>query len=65
MQLIAKKGIRGRVCHAIHQYGIASHKYMKDYDKTKEQSYLKYFDVNNSVGQTMLQKFPVNIFEWI
>ena len=50
MQLIVKKGIRGRVCHTIHQYGIASHKYMKDYDKTKEQSYLKYFDVNNLVG---------------
>ena len=38
---------------------------MKDYDKNKESSYLKYWDVNNFYGWMMSQKFPVNNFEWI
>ena len=35
---------------------------MKDYDKDKESSYLKYCDV---YGCGMSQKLPVNNFEWI
>ena len=38
---------------------------MKDYDKNKESSYLKDWDVNNLHGWTMLQKLPVNNFEQI
>ena len=38
---------------------------MKDYDKNKESSYLKYWDLNNFYGWVMSQKLPVNKFEWI
>ena len=38
---------------------------MKDYDKNKESSYLQYWNVNNLHRLTMLQKLPVNNFEWI
>ena len=38
---------------------------MKDYDKNKEPSYLKYWDVNNLYGQVMPQKLLVNNFEFI
>ena len=38
---------------------------MKDYDKDKESSYIKYWDVNNLYGCTMSQKLPVNNFESI
>ena len=40
MLLMVKKGIRGRICHAIHRYAKANNKYMKDYDKNKESLYL-------------------------
>ena len=45
MLLTVEKGIR--ICHGIHQYAKANNKYMKDYVKSKELSYVKYCDVNN------------------
>ena len=38
MLLITEKGIRGRICQAIHRYAKADNKYMKNYDKDKESS---------------------------
>ena len=38
---------------------------MKDFNKIKGWSCLQYFDVNNLFGLAMLQKLPVNNFEWI
>ena len=38
---------------------------MKDYDKKKESSYLKYWDVNNLYRCPMSQKLPVNRFKWV
>ena len=63
MLLMVEKGTIGGICHAIYRYEKANNKYMKDYDKNKESSYLKYWDVNNLHGQTMSQKLPVNNFE--
>ena len=40
-------GIRGGICHEIHEYGKANNKYMKDYDINKELSYLNCWDENN------------------
>ena len=62
---MVEKGIRGGIFHAIHRYAKANNKHMKDYDKSKESSYLKYWDVNNLYGWAMSQKLPVNDFEWI
>ena len=41
------KGIRGGICCATHSYVKTNNKYMKDYDKNKESSYLKHWDVND------------------
>ena len=62
---MVEKGIRGGICITIHRYAKANNKYMKDYDKNKESSYLKYCDVNNLYELAMSQKLPVNRFEWI
>ena len=42
MMLMIQKGIRGGITHAIHRYAKANNKYMKNYDKNKESSYLIY-----------------------
>ena len=36
MLLIAEKGIRRGMCHAIHRYAKANNKYMKNYEKSEE-----------------------------
>ena len=45
MLLMVEKGVRGGICHSINRYAAADKKYMKDYDKNKEWSYLKYWNV--------------------
>ena len=42
MSLMVGKGIGGRTCYSIYRYAKANNKYMKDYDKNKESSYLQY-----------------------
>ena len=64
MLLMIEKGIRGRICHSICWYTKAN-KYMKDYDKNKESSYLQYLDVNNLHCWALLQKLSVHNLEWI
>ena len=61
--MMVEKGIRGRICQAIHRYAKANNKYMKNYDKYIQPSYLMYLDANNLCGWTMSQKLPVNDFK--
>ena len=65
ISLMVEKGIRGGICHSIYQYTKANNKYMKYYDKNKESSYIQNWNVNNLYGWKMMQKLPVNNFEWI
>ena len=60
MLLMVEKSIKGGICNTIHRCAKANNKYMKDYDKTKESSYLKYCNVNNLDGWVMSQKLSVN-----
>ena len=44
---MVEKGIRGGICHAIYRYPKENNKYMKNYNKDKEESFLQYLDANN------------------
>ena len=65
MLVMIEEGIRGGICHAVHRYAKANHKYMKNYDKSKESSYIHYLDANNLYGAAMSEKLPVNEFKWV
>ena len=47
MLLMIEEGIRGGICHTVHRYAKANNKYMNNYDKRKESSYVQYLDANN------------------
>ena len=54
MLLMVEEGIRGGICHAIYRYAKANNKYMKNYNKYKEESFLQYLDDNNLYGWAIL-----------
>ena len=62
MLLMVEEGIRGGICHSIHRYAKANNKYMKNYNKDEESSYIQYLDANNLYGWAMSKKLPVNGF---
>ena len=63
MLLMVEEGIRGGICHSIHRNTKANNKYMENYDKNEELSYIQYLDANNLYGWAMSQKLPVNNFK--
>ena len=65
MLLMVEKCFRGGISQSIYWYAKANNKYMKDYVKNKELLYLQYWNVNNLYARAMLQKLPVNNFEWV
>ena len=65
MLLVVEKGIRGRICQAIHRYATANNKYLNNYNKSIESSYLMHLDANNLYGWAMSQKLPINGFKWV
>ena len=64
MLLKIEKWIRSVICHAIHRHAKANKKYIKNYEKNIESSYLMYLNANNLYGWWMSQKLPGNGFKW-
>ena len=63
MLLMIEEGIRGGICDAVHRYAKANIKYMKNYDKSKESSYI--LDANNLYTAAMSERLPINGFKWV
>ena len=61
MLVMVKKG----KCHSVYRYTEVNNKYIKDYYKNKESSYIQYWDVNNLYGLAMSHNLSVNSFERI
>ena len=60
-----EEGIKGGICHAVHRYAKTNNKYMRNYDKNKESSYIQYLDAINLYGAAMSEKLPMNGFKWV
>ena len=65
MFLVVENGIRGGICQATHIYTKANNKYMKNYDKSIESSYIAFLDAKNLYGWAISQKLSVNGFKWM
>ena len=62
---MVEKVIRGGICIAVHRYEKANNKYMQNYDKDNESSFLEFSDVNYLYGWAISQNLPVDGFKWI
>ena len=60
---MVEKCIEGVICHSIYRYAKDNNRYRKN--RTKESSYIQYWDINNLYVWAMSQKLPVNNFVWI
>ena len=64
MILMSEKGIRGGLTQVIRKYVVANNKYLPNYDKTKNSTYLQYLDANNLYGNAMNKKLALNGYKW-
>ena len=62
---MVENGIKDGICQATHRYAKANNKYMKNYNKSIDSSYLVFLDANNLYGWAISQELPVNGFEWV
>ena len=62
MLLKFEKEIGSGICHSINRYVKVNIKYIEDYEKNKESSYLKYCDVNKLYGWEMSQSWILRHF---
>ena len=62
--MMVEEGIRDGICQAIFRYAKANNKYMNNYDKSIESSYLMYLDASNLYGWVISQKLPITGFKW-
>ncbi|XP_051864347.1 uncharacterized protein LOC127566360 [Drosophila albomicans] len=60
-----KSGIRGGLVQCSHRHTKANHKYLKNFDPTKESEFLMYVDANNLYGWAMSEPLPYGEFKWL
>ena len=65
MLIMFEEGTQGVMYQASYRYVKANNKYMKNYDKNIESSFIVYLDANKLYGYPMCKKLPVSNFRWI
>ena len=65
MLLMVEKGIKSAIYHTVYRYVKAINKYMKNYDKNKNSSYLKYLNINNSYRLAISLNLILGSFKWV
>ena len=65
MYQMVETGLRGGVSYIANRYSKPNNKYLSDYDKNKDSSYLMYLDANNLYGWAMNQSLPRGRFKWL
>ena len=63
--LFITRGIRGGQSMVVKRHARANNKYMKDYDSTRESSFIIYLDANNLYGWAMQQPLPFKNFRFM
>ena len=63
--LFVESGIRGGVSVISHRYAKANLPPLPEYDVTKPNEHLIYWDANNLYGWAMSQPLPTGNFEWL
>ena len=65
MYEMIEAGLRGGMTQTICKKAEANNKYMEeDHDKSRESSYINFFDANNLYGLSMIQKLPYKSLKW-
>ena len=65
MYQMVEKGLRGGISYIANRCSKPNNKYIYDYDKDKESSYLMYIVANNLYGWAMSQSLPTGGFKWL
>ena len=65
MYQMIESSLRGVVSYIANRYSKSNNKYLSDYDKNKESSYLMYLNANNLYGWAMSQPLPTGRFKWL
>ena len=65
MYLMVEKGLRDGVSYIANRYSNPNNKYLSDYDKNKDSSYLMYLDANAFYACAMSQPLPTGRFKWL
>lgn len=61
-----EKGVRGGVAMITSRFAEANNPYIEqNYNPSKPNVYLGYFDMNNLYGGAMIESFPVRDFKWL
>lgn len=58
-------GIRGGVCMCSQRHSQANNKYLSDYDLSKPDKFIAYFDCNNLYGYAMSLSLPLSCFSFL